>query len=155
MSYDSGVIGLVSDTHGLLRPEVVAGLAGVEKILHLGDVGDPNILDALERVAPVHAVRGNVDYGGWANRLPRTASVDAFGHSLYLIHNIEELDIDPAAAGVKMVLYGHSHRPDAEEKNGVWFVNPGSVGPRRLDLPISYALLQSDLSVEFVTVDGS
>ena len=148
------MIGLVSDTHGLLRPEVVSGLAGVEMILHMGDVEDPSILDALGRIAPVHAVRGNVDYGAWADRLPRATVVDAYGASLYLIHNIAALDIDPVAAGVRMVLYGHSHQPDAEERNGIWYVNPGSIGPRRFDLPISYALLQSDLSVEFVTLGG-
>ncbi len=147
-------IALVSDTHGLLRPEVVAGLAGVTKILHLGDLGSPDVREGLARIAPLHAVRGNVDHGGWARALPRTDVVDAFGHRIYLIHDLAQLDLDPAAAGLKMVLYGHTHEPRAEEDNGVWYVNPGSIGPRRSDFPISCAFLDPDLSVEFQTFPG-
>jgi len=146
-------IALVSDTHGLLRPEVVDALAGVTKILHIGDLGSPDVLEALARLAPVHAVRGNVDRGGWAQALPETDLIDAFGHRVYLIHDLARLDLDPAAAGVRMVLHGHTHRPEAEERNGVWYVNPGSIGPRRFQLPVSYAFLREDLAVEFVSLE--
>lgn len=145
-------IALVSDTHGLVRPEVVAGLAGVTRILHMGDLGGPEVLEALARIAPVHAVRGNVDRGAWAQALPETDVVDAFGHRLYLIHDLARLDLDPSVAGMRMVLHGHTHQPGAEERNGVWYVNPGSAGPRRFGLPVSYAFLQDDLGVEFVTL---
>lgn len=146
-------IALVSDTHGLLRPDVVSGLEGVTKILHMGDLGGPDVLEALARIAPLHAVRGNVDRGGWAQALPETDVVDAFGHRVYLIHDLARLDLDPAAAGVKMVLYGHTHEPEAEERDGVWYVNPGSIGPRRFRLPVSYAFLHEDLGVEFVKLE--
>jgi putative phosphoesterase len=146
-------IALVSDTHGLLRPEVVSRLAGVTKILHLGDLGGTDVLEGLARIAPLHAVRGNVDHGGWAEALPETDVVDAFGHSVYLIHDLARIDIDPTVAGVRMVLYGHTHEPKAEERDGVWYVNPGSIGPRRFRQPVSYALLDEDLTVEFVTLD--
>jgi putative phosphoesterase len=143
-------IGLVSDTHGLLRPEVVAGLAGVQRIFHLGDLGDPGVLAGLQEIAPVHAVRGNVDRGAWARALPATDLVAVGGRSIYLIHDLADLEVDPAAAGIKMVLYGHTHRPRAEERDGIWYVNPGSVGPRRFKLPVSYAYLEPDLTVRFV-----
>ena len=146
-------IALVSDTHGLLRPDVVTGLAGVTKILHLGDLGAPDVLEGLARIAPLHAVRGNVDRGGWAQALPETDVVDAFGHRVYLIHDLAQLDLDPGAAGVEMVLYGHTHEPRADERDGVWYVNPGSIGPRRFQQPVSYAFLDAALRVEFVTLD--
>jgi len=145
-------IGLVSDTHGLLRPELVDGLEGVEAILHLGDVGGAAILPALEEIAPVHAVRGNVDRGAWAAELPETRAVELFGVEAYLLHDPYALDLDPAAAGFRFVFHGHTHRPRDEERGGVRYVNPGSIGPRRFDLPISYALLGEDLTVEFVRV---
>ena len=145
-------IALVSDTHGLLRPEVLEGLHGVQSILHMGDVGDPAILDELEAIAPVHAVRGNCDHGGWASTLPETKAVDIFGSTGYLIHNLDELDVDPAAAGIPFVFYGHTHKPKEEERAGVRFINPGSIGPRRFTLPISYALLREDLTLEFATI---
>ena len=145
-------IGLVSDTHGLLRQEVVDGLAGVERILHLGDVGKDGILEALRAVAPVDVVRGNVDHGAWADLLPRTAAVEVFGAAAYLIHDIGQLDLDPAAAGLRFVFYGHTHAPKAEERDGVWYVNPGSIGPRRFSQPVSYAILEPDLSVRFVEI---
>ena len=145
-------IGLVSDTHGLLRPEVISGLDGVESILHLGDVGDPAILDRLAEIAPVHAVRGNVDQGAWARALPWTKSLDLFGASAYLIHDVDQLDFDPEAAGIRLVFYGHSHVPKCEQRDGVTWINPGSIGPRRFRLPVSYALLMPDLSVDFVTL---
>jgi putative phosphoesterase len=146
------LVALVSDTHGLLRPEALRALRGVEAILHMGDVGDPDVLVGLSAVAPVTAVRGNVDHGAWARALPLTATVDAFGASLFLLHNLAELDLDPAAAGIAIVLYGHTHVPKDEEKGGVRYVNPGSIGPRRFDLPVSLAFLRDDLSVEFATL---
>ncbi len=145
-----GRVALLSDTHGLLRPEVVRALEGVDRILHMGDVGTPEVLDGLRAIAPVHAVRGNVDHGAWARELPRTHLIEVFGADLLLLHNIAELDLDPAAAGIAMVLYGHSHVPKEEERGGVRYVNPGSIGPRRFDLPISFAFLGEDLAVEFV-----
>ncbi|MCK6460795.1 MAG: metallophosphatase family protein [Planctomycetes bacterium] len=143
-------VALVSDTHGLVRPEVLRALAGAERILHMGDVGSPDVLDALGAVAPVVAVRGNVDHGAWSRALPATQLVDAFGASLFLLHNLAELDVDPAAAGIAIVLYGHTHVPKEEARGGVRFVNPGSIGPRRFDLPVSFAFLGEDLAVEFV-----
>ncbi len=146
-------IALVSDTHGLLRSEVVTGLAGVAKILHMGDLGSPDVLEALAWIAPLHAVRGNVDRGGWAQALPETDVIDVFGRRVYLIHDLARLDLDPTAAGVKMVLHGHTHQPAADERGGVWYVNPGSIGPRRFQLPVSYAYLHADFGVEFVTLE--
>jgi putative phosphoesterase len=143
-------VALVSDTHGLLRPEIPRALRGVSLILHMGDVGSPDVLDKLEAIAPVKAVRGNVDHGAWARALPETDVVEVFGANLFLLHNLAELDLDPKAAGVAMVLYGHTHVPKEEEKAGVRYVNPGSIGPRRFDLPISFAFLGEDLGVEFV-----
>ena len=148
------LIGIVSDTHGLLRPEVVEGLRGVEKILHLGDVGRPEVLDHLAQVAPVHAVRGNVDHGAWARALPRTLVVDLFDEDAYLLHDLAELDLDPAAAGFRWVLFGHTHRPADELCGGVRRVNPGSIGPRRFDLPVSYAVLREDGALEFRTLES-
>jgi putative phosphoesterase len=135
-------IGVVSDTHGLLRPEVVPALAGVEQILHLGDVGDPSILKALGKIAPVHAVRGNIDRDGPCNRLPETDVLLFEGHYLYLLHDIGTLHLDPVAAKFSAVLYGHSHRPTMDHKKGVLYFNPGSCGPRRFELPITIGMLQ-------------
>jgi putative phosphoesterase len=147
-----GRVALVSDTHGLLRPEVARALAGVERILHMGDVGGPDVLPGLRAIAPVTAVRGNVDHGAWARELKATELVEVRGASLLLLHNLAELDLDPAAAGVAMVLYGHTHAPKEEEVGGVRYVNPGSIGPRRFQLPVSFAFLDEDLAVEFVTL---
>jgi putative phosphoesterase len=130
-------IGLISDTHGLLRPEALAFLAGSDQIVHGGDICDPAILDALAAVAPVTAVRGNNDRGAWAERLRETELVQAGGIWLYAIHDRARLDIDPLAAGVHVVVSGHSHRPSVERREGVLYVNPGSAGPRRFSLPIS------------------
>lgn len=132
-------IGLISDTHGLMRPEALDALKGVERILHAGDVGTPEVLDALERIAPTTAVRGNVDRAAWADALPMTEWVECDGVVFYMIHILEDLDIDPGAAGVDVVLYGHSHKPAASERDGVLYLNPGSAGPRRFSLPISMA----------------
>lgn len=144
-------IALISDTHGLLRPEVAERLAGVDLILHMGDVGKPAVLAGLEAIAPVRAVRGNVDFGELA-RLPATDAVEVYGANAYLLHNLAELDIDPKAAGVDLVLFGHTHAPHDEIKDGVRYVNPGSIGPRRFDLPISFALLEPGLRIRFHTL---
>jgi hypothetical protein len=133
--------GVVSDTHGLLRPEVPPALQGVDDILHLGDVGDPSILKTLEEVAPVHAVRGNIDRDGPCSRLPETDVLLFEGRYLYLLHDIGTLRLDPVAAKFSAVLYGHSHRPSIEQRRGVLFFNPGSCGPHRFDLPVTIGLL--------------
>jgi len=135
------VIGVLSDTHGLLRPGAVDALRGVERIIHAGDVGDPAILDRLREVAPLEAVRGNVDRGGWAARLPETRVVEVAGRSLYVLHRLETLDLSPSGAGFDAVIYGHTHRPEVERREGVLYLNPGSVGPRRADRPVCLALL--------------
>lgn len=134
-------IGVISDTHGLLRPEALAALKGVEYILHAGDVGDFAILDALGKVAPVTAIRGNIDTSGPCAELPATDFVELGGKIFYLVHSIKDLDINPVIAGVAVVVSGHSHRPSIEERNGILYLNPGSAGPRRFDLPVSIALV--------------
>jgi putative phosphoesterase len=140
-------IGVVSDTHGILRPAVLPALQGVDSILHLGDVGDISILKALEEIAAVHAVRGNVDREGPCSRLPETDVLVFEGHHLYLLHDIGTLGLDPAAAKFSAVLYGHSHRPKIEHKKGVLYFNPGSCGPRRFDLPITIGMLHLERGV--------
>jgi uncharacterized protein len=132
-------IGVISDTHGLLRPEVLPQLEGSDHILHLGDVGDPEILGILARIAPVTAIRGNVDTHGPCAQLPATEVATLAGHDFYMLHNVHELDLDPAAAGFSAVLYGHSHKPEIRRHKGVLYLNPGSCGPRRFQLPISCA----------------
>jgi len=134
-------VGLISDTHGLLRPQALEALAGTDFILHAGDVGAEGVLEALARLAPVRAVRGNVDRGGWAARLPETEFVEAGGTLIYLLHDLNALDLEPAAAGVGVVLSGHSHQPAVFERAGVLYVNPGSAGPRRFRLPVSVGWL--------------
>ena len=134
-------VGVISDTHGLLRPEALAALAGSDLIVHAGDVGDPAVLAALGEVAPVRAVRGNVDGGAWAGALPLTDAVEVGGLAVYVLHILEELDLDPAAAGMAAVIYGHTHRPALERRRGVLYLNPGSAGRRRFDLPVSLARL--------------
>ena len=146
------MIGLISDTHGLLRPEAVDALRGSDLIVHAGDVGDPGILEALEALAPVRAVRGNMDRGDLAARLPATDVVAAEGLDLYVLHDRDELDLDPAAAGFAAVVFGHSHRPLVEEKGGVLWVNPGSAGPRRFDLPVTVARMRVEDGVPRVEV---
>ena len=135
-------IGVISDSHSLLRPEAIAALRGSDRVLHAGDVGDPGILDRLRELAPVTAVRGNVDRGPWAAALPETELVEIEGLSIYLIHDLGQLDLKPEAAGIRVVIYGHSHQPKIEEKNGVLFFNPGSAGPRRFRLPMSLGRLE-------------
>jgi putative phosphoesterase len=135
------IIGVISDTHGLLSPAAVAALQGSELIIHAGDVGKLEIIDGLREIAPVEAIRGNVDHGIWAQGLPQTRTVEVGGVRIFVIHNIDDLSIDAAAAGYAAVISGHSHRPSAVQKNGVLFLNPGSAGPRRFNLPVSVALL--------------
>jgi putative phosphoesterase len=134
-------IGLISDTHGLLRAEAVHALRGADSIVHAGDICDPAILEALARIAPVTAVRGNNDWGPWAERLPTTAKLAVNGITILAIHDLATLKIDPRASGLQAVVAGHSHRPFVETRQGVLFVNPGSAGPRRFRLPVSVGWL--------------
>jgi len=135
------LIGVISDTHGLLRPEAQVALAECEHILHSGDVGDAAILDSLRKIAPVTAIRGNVDTSGACAELPETEMVELGGVVFYLVHSVNWLDLDPVAAGVQVVVSGHSHKPSVERKNGVVYLNPGSAGPRRFSLPVSVGLI--------------
>ncbi|HMG85983.1 MAG TPA: metallophosphoesterase family protein [Terracidiphilus sp.] len=150
-------IGVVSDTHGLLRPEVLPALAGVERILHLGDVGDPAILKSLEKLAPVTAIHGNVDRSGPCSRLPETEVLLLEGHYIYMLHDVQTLHLDPAPAKFAAVLYGHSHKPHIAHRKGVLYFNPGSCGPRRFELPVSIGLLtlekNSNPSAEIIHLD--
>jgi putative phosphoesterase len=134
-------IGVVSDTHGLVRPGLLEVLSDAELIIHAGDIGGPKVLDALRAQAPVVAVRGNMDGGLWAQELPESEVVEIDRTLLYVLHDAGELDLDPAAAGFRVVICGHSHRPSKTRKNGVLFLNPGSAGPRRFRLPASAAML--------------
>lgn len=147
-------IGLISDTHGLLRPEAVAALRGVERIIHAGDVGGREVVESLGAIAPVCAVRGNNDRDAFGRTLPEAALCDLGGGVLlYVLHDLHELDLDPSAAGVSVVVSGHSHKPHVERRGDVLYVNPGSAGPRRFTLPIALALLRVDgaaLEVESV-----
>lgn len=144
MSSGAITIGVISDTHGLLRPEALAALAGSRYIVHGGDVGREGILHALERIAPVTVVRGNTDHEEWAQRLPMTDVLEAGGARIYVLHDVAELAIDPAAAEISVVVYGHSHRPCVEHRAGVLFLNPGAAGPRRFTLPVTIARLVID-----------
>ena len=150
-------IGLISDTHGLLREEALTALRGSELIVHAGDVGDPGILPRLRKLAPVVAVRGNVDTEPWARReLPETAVAEAGKISIYVLHDVHDLDLDPAAAGFPIVVSGHSHKFLQSEKSGVLYINPGSAGPRRFTLPITVARLDLAVTpwkVEFVDLE--
>ena len=135
------ILGVISDTHGLLRPEAVEALRGSDRILHAGDVGTREIVEALTQIAPVTAIRGNVDTDAWARALPKTEFVEAGGVSIYILHDLGHLDLKLGAAGFRVVVYGHSHQPKIEEKNGVLYFNPGSAGPRRFHLPVSVGRL--------------
>jgi putative phosphoesterase len=151
------LVGLISDTHGLLRDEALHALRGSDLIVHAGDVGRLEIIEALQAVAPVVAVRGNVDTGSWAQALPATAVAEAGTATLYVLHDIHELDLNPAAAGFHVVVSGHSHRPDRNELSGVLYVNPGSAGPRRFNLPVTVARLdlgQTPWKVDFIDLIG-
>jgi len=137
-------VGLISDTHGLLRPEATAFLTDSDHIVHAGDVGDPAILDALAAIAPVTAIRGNVDTEAWAAQLPETTRVTVGSITIYVLHDLAALDLKPHAHGIRVVVYGHSHKPSVTERHGVLYVNPGSAGPRRFRLPIAAAELLID-----------
>ena len=132
-------VGVISDTHGLLRPGAMDALQGSAHIIHAGDVGDPSILDRLAAIAPVTAVRGNVDTAAWAERLPLADAIELGGRLFYVLHQRGHLDLDPAAAGIAAVIYGHSHKPSIEVRDGVLYLNPGSAGPRRFSLPVTVA----------------
>ena len=142
------IIGVIADTHGLVRPEVMELFRGVSLVIHAGDIGTPDVLSILRKVAPVRAVRGNVDKGAWAEALPETDIIECNGSFIYLLHDLNTLDLDPAAAGMQAVISGHSHRPGESRKNGVLYLNPGSAGPRRFKLPITAALLRIEESGE-------
>jgi uncharacterized protein len=149
-------LGLISDTHGLLRRQALEALRGSELIIHAGDVGDPKILDELRKLAPVVAVRGNVDTEEWAEALPLTAVVEAGSVLIYVLHDVNTLDLNPAAAGFRIVVSGHSHKPGRIVRDGVLYVNPGSAGPHRFQLPVSLARLDlatTPFEVEFVTLE--
>jgi uncharacterized protein len=135
------LIGVISDTHGLLRPEVIAALHGADHIVHAGDVGSPEILGKLSAIAPVIAVRGDVDKGAWSRTLPETEVLELDGVSIYVLHDLAQLDLKPKAAGFAVVISGHSHVPKQETRDGVLYFNPGSAGPRRFKLPISVGRL--------------
>ena len=137
-------IGIISDTHGLLRPEAVERLAGVDHILHAGDIGRPDVIAVLREIAPTTAVRGNIDSDAWAAGYPLTARITLGGRSFYVLHNRAELDLDPVAGRIDVVVSGHSHRPKVETVDGVLYLNPGSAGPRRFSLPIALATIELD-----------
>ena len=136
------IVGVISDTHGLLRAEAIEVLRCVDRILHAGDVGAPEVLEALARIAPVTAIRGNVDIEPWARGLPETEVVELGGATIYMLHDLGRIDLKPEAAGIDVVVYGHSHQPKMEGKNGVLYFNPGSAGPRRFTLPVSVGRLR-------------
>lgn len=143
-------LGLISDTHGLVRPEALAALEGSSLIIHAGDIGSPGVLDALGRIAPVYAVRGNVDRGDWARQLPTSEVVEIGQRCLYVLHDLGTLDLDPEAAEFSVVVHGHSHRPQARRRGAVLYINPGSAGPRRFSLPVAVARLRiTDDSVDY------
>jgi putative phosphoesterase len=150
------MIGVISDTHGLLRPEALAALRGSSHILHAGDVGDIDILDALKQIAPVTAIRGNIDTDGPTAQLPATEVIELEGHLIYLLHSLADLDLKPEAAGMSVVISGHSHKPKIETRTGVLYLNPGSAGPRRFSLPITVAHLHLDATprAEIITLSS-
>lgn len=154
---DAAIIGLISDTHGLMRREALAALKGVDLIIHAGDVGKPGIIEQLGEVAPVVAIRGNIDQSAWASQLPMTAVAEARSALIYVLHDIRQLDLDPAAAGFNIVVSGHSHKPGHTERSGVMYVNAGSAGPRRFRLPVTVARLdlrRPAWSVEFIDLSN-
>ncbi len=152
------LIGLISDTHGLLRPEALQALQDSHLIIHAGDIGDPELLTKLSSIAPVVTVRGNVDTGRWAADLPETAVAEAGDVLLYVLHDVNKLDLNPRAAGFEMVVSGHSHQPGQEERNGVLYINPGSAGPRRFRLPVTVArldLAKKPWKAQFIRLDAN
>jgi len=152
------LLGIISDTHGLLRREALSALKGCQAIIHAGDVGSPAILDQLKAVAPVFAVRGNVDTEPWTSSLPLTAVVELQNVSIYVLHNLGQLDLNPKTAGFHIVVSGHTHKPEFHRHDGVLYINPGSAGPRRFSLPISLAildLLKTPWQVEFLSLSAT
>ena len=150
------IVGLISDTHGLLREQALRALEGVDHIVHAGDVGKPEIIDALSALAPVVAVRGNIDKGAWADRLPTTAVAEVRDARIFVLHDLKQLDLDPATAGFHIVVSGHSHKPGRSESAGVLYINPGSAGPRRFKLPVTVARLDVGASpwrLDFISVE--
>jgi uncharacterized protein len=135
-------IGLISDTHGLLRPQAAQALAGVSHIVHAGDIGNADVLTQLESIAPLAVIRGNNDTGAWAAEIPETLLLEIAGVRLYVLHDANQLDVDPKANGIDVVIAGHSHKPAIDTRDGVLFVNPGSAGPRRFKLPVSVGFLE-------------
>ena len=151
-------IGLISDTHGLLREEALRALKGSDLIIHAGDVGKPEIIESLKAIAPVVAVRGNVDTEPWASALPETEVVEAGSATIFVLHDVHELDLNPSAAGFHIVVSGHSHKPDRTERDGVLYINPGSAGPRRFQLPVTIACLdlgQKSWKVDFIDLSNT
>ena len=153
MTQAQTTVGVISDTHGVVRPEAIEALRGSELIIHAGDVGDPDVLERLRAIAPTVAVRGNVDNGPWAQTLPVSEVVRVGDVLLYVLHRLEDLDLDPKTAGFAAVIYGHSHQPSSETRDGILFLNPGSAGPRRFRLPVAIAKIRvvgTNLSPEFI-----
>ena len=149
-------IGVISDTHGIMRPQALEILRGSDRIIHAGDIGSEHILAELRNIAPVTAVRGNNDTEPWARSLPDVARIDVRGHRLHILHDLKTLDMDPAADGVSVVIAGHSHKPAIIEKEGVLYLNPGSAGPRRFNLPLSAAKLlvgATSVSAKIIGID--
>ena len=140
-------IGLISDTHGLVRPEALQALAGVERIIHAGDVGGADVVEALTRIAPVAVVRGNNDKDAWGRQLAPWLALEFDGVGVHVLHDLSEMDLDPAAAGFRVVITGHSHKPRVTERDAVLFVNPGSAGPRRFSLPVTLGYLDIEAGV--------
>lgn len=150
------IIGVISDTHGLLRPEILKAFKGCEHIIHAGDIGDPYIIDELSKIAPVTAVRGNCDRDGWAYTFPKTETVRIGDIHFYLLHDLNQLDLNPKVAGFDAVISGHTHRPLLEHRDGVIYLNPGSAGPKRFTLPAGAARLRVEgksIDVEFIKLD--
>jgi putative phosphoesterase len=145
-------VGLISDTHGLVRPEALAALAGVAHIVHAGDIGSEDVLNQLRALAPVTAVRGNNDKANWARRIPETDVLEVDGCTLYVLHDLSELDLDPAAAGFSVVVSGHSHKPLIQTRDDVLYVNPGSAGPRRFRLPVTVGFLDIEAGTAHVAL---
>jgi putative phosphoesterase len=155
MKQNPKTIGVISDTHSLLRPQAMHALKGSDLIIHAGDVGDPKILDSLKTLAPVFPVRGNVDTEAWAQGLPETEIIETSSAMIYVLHDLHALDLNPAAAGFQVVVSGHSHKPGQTERDGILFLNPGSAGPRRFDLPVTVAridLSQKPWNVTFINL---
>lgn len=149
-------IGLISDTHGLLRPEALAALQGCARIIHAGDIGKAAVLDGLSALAPLDVIRGNIDTADWAQALPERLDLRIDGLRLHVLHDLKELDVDPVVVGINVVIAGHSHQPCIERRDGVLYINPGSAGPRRFRLPISVALLRledGDAQAELIRLD--